>query len=196
MVAFTPPASNGGAAITSYTVTASPGGRSATGAAGPITVTGLTNGQAYTFTVTATNSAGTGPASAPSNAVTPLDVPGAPTGVAATAGDSSATITFTPPASDGGLAIAFYTATASPGGRVGTGNGSPITVTGLSTGVSYTFTVTATNSKGVGPASSASNAVVPILIEREHPDPPAESPRPDVPSFPVQASRPPRPAHP
>ena len=36
------------------------------------TVTGLTNGTSYTFTVTASNPAGTGPESAQSNAVTPL----------------------------------------------------------------------------------------------------------------------------
>ena len=70
-VAFTAPAYIGGAAITSYTVTASPGGASATGPSSPITVTGLANGTAYTFTVTATNSVGTGPASAPSSPVTP-----------------------------------------------------------------------------------------------------------------------------
>ena len=73
-VAFTAPASNGGAAITGYTVTSNPGGFTANGAASPITVTGLTNGTAYTFTVAATNSAGTGAASAPSNAVTPAAV--------------------------------------------------------------------------------------------------------------------------
>ncbi|MFG6466295.1 fibronectin type III domain-containing protein [Roseateles sp. BYS87W] len=70
-VTFTAPASNGGASITGYTVTASPGGATGTGAASPIIVTGLTNGTAYTFTVTATNSAGTGSASAASNAATP-----------------------------------------------------------------------------------------------------------------------------
>ena len=73
-VSFIAPASDGGSAITSYTVTANPGGITATGTASPITVTGLTNGTAYTFTVTATNSVGTGPDSAPSGSVTPKAV--------------------------------------------------------------------------------------------------------------------------
>ena len=47
------------------------------------TVTGLTNGTPYTFTVTATNAAGTSPASAASAAATPAAVPDAPTGVTA-----------------------------------------------------------------------------------------------------------------
>lgn len=70
-VAFAPPDSDGGATITAYTVSASPGGMIATGPASPITVTGLTNGTPYTFTVRATNADGVGPTSAPSNAVTP-----------------------------------------------------------------------------------------------------------------------------
>lgn len=71
-VHFTAPADNGGIAITEYTVTSSPGGITATGQGSPIHVPGLTNNTAYTFTVTATNSVGTSPASAASNSVTPL----------------------------------------------------------------------------------------------------------------------------
>ncbi|NCB41945.1 MAG: hypothetical protein EOM59_04935 [Clostridia bacterium] len=75
-VTFTAPVSNGGTAITGYTVTSSPGGLTGVGAASPITVTGLTNGTPYTFTVTATNSAGTGAASAASNSITPASPSG------------------------------------------------------------------------------------------------------------------------
>jgi hypothetical protein len=70
-VSFSAPANSGTSAITSYTVTSSPGNITASGASSPITVSGLTTGTAYTFTVKATNSAGTGPASAASNSVTP-----------------------------------------------------------------------------------------------------------------------------
>ncbi|MDD4389564.1 MAG: S-layer homology domain-containing protein [Eubacteriales bacterium] len=70
-IRFAAPDSDGGAEITSYTVTSSPGGIIGTGASSPVTLTGLTNGTAYTFTVTATNSKGTGAASAASNSVTP-----------------------------------------------------------------------------------------------------------------------------
>lgn len=70
-VTFTAPASDGGSAITSYTVISTPGSLTGTGSASPINVAGLTNGTAYTFTVTATNSVGSGAASAASNSVTP-----------------------------------------------------------------------------------------------------------------------------
>jgi len=70
-VTFTAPSNVGGSAITSYTVISSPGGITGTGASSPVTVSGLTNGTAYTFTVVATNAYGSGPASAASNSVTP-----------------------------------------------------------------------------------------------------------------------------
>jgi hypothetical protein len=73
-VVFNAPSSNGGAAITGYTVTSSPaGGTDADGGTTALThtITGLSNGVVYTFTVTADNSAGTGQVSAASNPVTP-----------------------------------------------------------------------------------------------------------------------------
>ena len=74
-VSFTAPSSDGGAVITSYTATSNPGGLTATvnqAGSGDITVTGLTNGTPYTFTVTATNAIGTSIASAASNSVVPF----------------------------------------------------------------------------------------------------------------------------
>jgi hypothetical protein len=59
-VSFNAPSSNGGLEITSYTVTASPGGASTSGASSPITLGGLSASTAYTFTVTANNLAGSG----------------------------------------------------------------------------------------------------------------------------------------
>lgn len=243
-VQFSAPASNGGSAITSYTVTSSPGGLTASGAGSPLLVSGLSNGTAYTFTVTATNAIGTSVASGASNAVTPkaaqnitfanpgtqnfgttptltassssgLPVtfssattgvctitsggtltflasgsctiradqagngsfdaattvpqtftvaavtPGAPTIGTATAGNSQASVTFTAPANNGGSSITGYTVTSNPGGLTGSGSSSPITVTGLTNGIAYTFTVTATNGAGTGGASAASNAITP-----------------------------------
>lgn len=163
-VAFTPPASNGGSAITRYDVTSTPGGLTNFGAASPIAVSGLVYGVAYTFTVTATNIAGTGVASAASNSVTPATAPSAPTIGAATAGNGTASVTFTAPASNGGSAILSYTATSTPSGITATGTTSPLLLTGLTNATAYTFTVLATNALGAGALSAASNSVTPQAV--------------------------------
>ncbi|MFA5500248.1 MAG: fibronectin type III domain-containing protein, partial [Candidatus Omnitrophota bacterium] len=161
-VTFTAPTSDGGNPISGYTVTSSPGGLTATGAASPLTVLGLTNGTAYTFTVTAANAIGTGAVSAASNSVTPSGLPTAPTTVTATAGNTQATVTFSGQNANGSP-INSYTVTSNPGGITAVGAASPITVTGLTNGTAYTFTVTATNGVGTSPVSVVSNAVTPVL---------------------------------
>ncbi|MFE7329402.1 fibronectin type III domain-containing protein, partial [Streptomyces sp. NPDC057565] len=162
-VSWAAPSSNG-SPITSYTVTASPGGATATTTGATFaTMTGLNNGTSYTFTVTATNAIGTGRASAPSAPLTPApQPPSAPTDVQATAANANAVISWNPPSDDGGSAVTGYTVKASPGGATFTTTGATsATMTGLANGTTYTFTVTATNEVGTGRASQASNAVTP-----------------------------------
>lgn len=70
-VAFTAPAIDGGSAITGYTAISTPGSFTGTGTSSPVSVSGLTNGTPYTFTVHATNAIGNSAESAASNSVTP-----------------------------------------------------------------------------------------------------------------------------
>ncbi len=145
-VSWTAP-STGGSPITGYTVTTSPGGAHDPASGTSVLVTGLTDGQAYTFTVAATNSIGTGAASSASSPVTPaaaVTAPGAPTAVGAVPGDGQATVSWTAP-SNGGSPITSYTVTSSPGTIVMTSSTTSALVTGLTDGTAYTFTVTATN---------------------------------------------------
>lgn len=88
-------------------------------------------------------------------------VPGAPTALSAVAGDAQSTVTFTPPAGNGGPPITSYAVTSSPGGITGSGASSPVTVTGLTNGTSYTFTAKAVNFYGSSVASGASGAITP-----------------------------------
>ena len=164
VVTWVAPLFNGGLPITGYTVTPSGSGVPCT-TTGTLacTVTGLTNGTPYTFTVTATNTSGTGVPSGPSNSVTPgPTVPDKPTGATATAGIAAALVSWTAPSNNGGSAIIQYTATSSPGGQTCTTSGLNCTVNGLTNSTTYTFTVTATNTTGTG---SASNPTAPVTPE-------------------------------
>jgi hypothetical protein len=139
--------------------TASPGGAtcSTAGALG-CTVSGLTNGTSYAFTVRGTNAAGQGTASNTLSA-TPLTVPGAPALNSATPGNTQVALAWSAPASNGGSAITGYTATASPGGATCSTSGAlTCTVTGLTNGTAYSFTVKATNAAGTSAASNSLNA--------------------------------------
>jgi hypothetical protein len=163
-VSWTAPGDEG-SPVTGYTASDGVGDTCTTtdGALTTCTVMGLTNGTAYTFTVTATNANGTGPASDPSSAVTPSSAPDAPTGVTAVAGKLSATVSWTA-AGDEGSPVTGYTVSDGVGNTCTSSSATTCTVSGLTSDTSYTFTVTATNADGTGPASDPSAGVTPTNV--------------------------------
>ena len=179
VVRWNDPADNGGAPIQSFAVTSSPPGLSAVSPSPGYNVTTFNNyvvGTTYTFTVTATNVVGTGPASAASNPVTPVEPPGAPQNVTAVPDDGAAFVTWSPPGTDGGAGIGSYAVTSWTAGVRGTTltvTGVPpatnLFVTGLTNGTAYYFTVSATNVAGMGKPSQPSNTVTPIQGGNFHP---------------------------
>ena len=160
-VAFTPATDVAGFPTSFYTASCTPSGGGSsvddTAVSSPITVTPLTNGTAYTCTVTATNGNGTGPASSASNSVTPqnITVPGTPTIGTATGGATQATVTWTAPSPLPASAITTYQVryqkdSGTWSSPVTTGSTSTsYTVTGLMAG-SYVFQVRAVNAGGAG----------------------------------------------
>jgi hypothetical protein len=163
-VAFTAQ-NTGGSAITSYTVTSSPGSYTATGASSPLVVTGLQSNTSYTFTTTATNVSGTSSASSASSSITATTVPQAPTiGTPTVTNATTVSIPFTA-AATGGSAITSYTVVSSPSIALSTsGTSSPLTVTGtFADNTAYTFTIAAVNANGTSLASSSSSSVTPKL---------------------------------
>jgi trimeric autotransporter adhesin len=170
-VTFSAPANNGNP-ITGYATscTSSDGGAPGanSGSSSPLLVTGLTNGNTYTCTVTATNGVGTSPPSQASITAVPATIPNAPPPPTVTRGNTQITVTFSAPASDGGAPITNYTATcaSSDGGAPGTASASasPIAVNGLTNGHTYTCTVTTTNAVGTSGPSAASNSATPATV--------------------------------
>ena len=151
---------NGGSAITDYEYSYDAGsswlslGTTGTSA----TITGLTNGTAYTLIIRAVNAVGGGVASAGVTA-TPAAVPAAPTGLVATAGDQKITLNWTTP-DDGGSAITDYEYSSDAGTSwtsLST-TGTSATITGLTNFTEYTVIIRAKNATGAGAASSSVRA--------------------------------------
>ena len=150
------PTSNGGSPITDYLIERSTDGSTwttvadGTSTATSHTVTGLSNGTAYQFRVSACNAVGTGPATAPVSA-TPRRVPSAPLSlVAAVApvvgvGSGEVRLSWSAPASNGGSAITDYLIERSTDGSTwttivdGVSTATSHTLTGLSNGTAYQF---------------------------------------------------------
>jgi murein DD-endopeptidase MepM/ murein hydrolase activator NlpD len=163
LVSWQPPQFDGGLPIASYTVTSS-AGQTATvsGNNTSATVSGLSNGSSYTFTVTALNSVGASAASTASAAVVPTDVPGPPTGVHAAPSAGAAVLSWSPPQNAGGSPITAYKVTGPNGISLSTGPDTSATVSGLINGQTYSFTVTGENAVGAGIPSAPSNNVTPL----------------------------------
>jgi hypothetical protein len=160
-VSWTPPAQGGAFAVSMYRATATPGGKTCLSSGTTCTITGLTNGVAYTVSVQALSGAGWGPP-ATSTAATPGQLaPNAPGVPAVLAGDGRLTVVVSPPGD--GVTPTGYVATAMPGAATCTVTGSSGTcvITGLTNGTAYTVTLIAVNEGGSSPQSSSSSSVTP-----------------------------------
>jgi len=170
-VAFAAPVDDGGAPVLSYQAlcTSTNGGvtRSHDARHSPIRVPSLTGNTTYRCTVTATNRAGTGPATRPSSAtIVRPSAPPAPTITSVTTVElRSLTVTFATRADNGGAPITNYraTCTSTTGGATHAreAHDSPITVTDLTAAETYRCTVAADNRVGLGPASTPSSLAIP-----------------------------------
>ena len=134
------------------------------GSSSPIEVLGATRGRDYTCTVAPITQLGTGPVSAPYTLSVPLETPAVPS-ITSTDYEDGEIILTVSVSDNGGANITRYDATCTDGTNTytGTSTSSPVIVSGLTNGVAYTCTVTATNSANLTSAPSATTA--PIIPE-------------------------------
>jgi hypothetical protein len=166
-VSWAAPDNTGGSPVTGYTVTASPGGATCVPTEEtPLscTLTGLTKGTSYTFSVVATNIHGDSDGATSNSVVPPITVPGSPTALTATGQPSAAGLSFSAPVDNGGTAITGYEVSTDGGDSwqtLTTSGTDPITATvdGLTNGQSYALQVRARNSVGAGDAATAASVI-------------------------------------
>ena len=150
-----------GAAVTSYSVSSLPAGFTCSASTTTCTISGLTAGVYYIFTVIATNGYGSSSASGASNSVSPTaTAPGVPGSVTAVATSGGATVSWTA-STPNGSPVSIYTVTSLPAGGSCTTSGLSCVITSLTNGTAYSFSVVATNTIGSSVRSLASNSVTP-----------------------------------
>jgi hypothetical protein len=130
------------------------------GASSPYAHTGLSNGTAYYYVVTAVNGAGESAESAEVGATPQVSAPAAPTGVSATAGNGQVTLSWTAVSGATSYNLYFSTSTGvtkTTGTKI-TGAASPYTHTGLTNGTTYYYVVTAVSAGGESAESAQVSA--------------------------------------
>ena len=138
------------------------------------TVSGLTPGTSYTFTVRATNPGGLWNATTTGSSYTIPTAPTAPTGVTAVADGSDIDVSWTAPSSMGSLSILGYYVTPYIGGAAQTeefswGSGTSYSYSGLTKGQLYTFKVRAVTGWDPDPTAPHSGFDDPLLTALQAP---------------------------
>lgn len=166
VLSFSPPANNGGVAITDYQYSLNGGAYVSTGVtASPITITGLADNTTYTVSIVAVNSVGSSPSSNTSSFTT-LNYPNPPTITSVTGSKLQLSVAFTDPSYNGGGAITNYLYSIDGGNTYLSGgvSASPLVInTGLVGNTTYTVTLKSVNA--LGNSTTASNSMSAMVYD-------------------------------